>query len=128
MKLWEELLQECWTFVYVTFNNYCCVSTSAFVSLICLPVVITSSAVGLKMCTIVVGIKEYKSIIKNKKNKHDKIVLLGKLDCVEVPISKDLIDSYISHDEVVLVNNVSIEYNEMKEEIKNLETSVEYTI
>ena len=81
---------------------------SAFVSLICVPVGITSAAVGLKMCTIVVGIKEYKSIIKNKKNKHDKIVLLGKLDCVEVLISKDLIDSYISHDELVLVNNISI--------------------
>ena len=40
--------------------------------------------------------------------KHNKIVLLGKpkLETIEVLISKTLIDSYISHDEFVLVNNV----------------------
>ena len=59
-----------------------------------------------------------------------KIVLLGKdkLDTIEVLFSKSLIDSYISHDEFDSVNNVLREYNEMKEEIKNGETSVEYII
>ena len=37
-------------------------------------------------------------------------------------------DSYISHDKFVSVNFVLKEYNEMKEEMKNPETSVEYTI
>ena len=43
-----------------------------------------------------------------KKKKHDKIVLLGKdkLNTMKVLISKALIDSYISHDEFVLVNNM----------------------
>ena len=43
-----------------------------------------------------------------KKKKHDKIVLLGKdkLNTIKVLISKALIDSYISHDEFVLVNNM----------------------
>ena len=41
-----------------------CVSISAFASLVGIPVGITSSAVGLKICAIVVGIKKYKSIIK----------------------------------------------------------------
>ena len=56
--------------------------------------------------------------------------MLGKTksDTIEVLFSKTLIVSYISHDEFVSVNNVLIEYNEMKEEIKNLETSVEYII
>ena len=40
-------------------------------------------------------------------------------------MSKALIDSYISHDEFVSVNNVLREYNEMKEENKN---PVEYII
>ena len=31
-------------------------------------------------------------------------------------------DSVISHDELVLIKNVLIEYNEMKEEIKNLKS------
>ena len=57
-------------------------------------------------------------------------MLLGKdkLNTIEVLISKALINSYISHGEFVLVNNVLTEYYEMKEEVKNLETSVEYTI
>ena len=41
-----------------------------------------------------------------------------KLNTIEVLISKALIDSYISHDEFVSVNNVLREYYEMKEEIK----------
>ena len=59
-----------------------------------------------------------------------KMVLLGKdkLDTIEVLFSKSLIDSYISHDEFESVKNVLREYNEMKEEIKNGETSVEYII
>ena len=36
------------------------------------------------------------------------------------------IDSYISHDEIVSVNNLLREYSEIKEEIKNSETSVKY--
>ena len=59
-------------------------------------------------------------------------MLLGKdkLNTIEVLISKALIDSNISHDEFVSINNVFREYNEMKNEIKNPEkkTSVEYII
>ena len=101
-----------------------CISISAFASLIGILIGITSSAIGLKICAITAGIKKYKSIIKKKKKKHDKIVLLAKskLNSIEVLISKALIDSVISHDEFVLINNVLKEYNEMKEEIKNLKT------
>ena len=55
-----------------------CVSISAFASLVCIPVGITSSAVELKICAVTAGIKKYKSIIKKIKNKHDEIVSLGK--------------------------------------------------
>ena len=85
---------------------------------------ITSSAIGLKICAIAAGIKKYKPVIKkNKKNKHNKIVLLAKskLSSIEVVISKALIDSNISHDEFVLINNVLKEHN-MKEEMKDLKT------
>ena len=61
------------------------------------------------------------SIIKKKKKKHDEIVLLAKtkLNSIGVIISRALIDSYISHDEFVIVNNLQVEYDDMKEEIKN---------
>ena len=98
-----------------------CISISAFASLLGIPIGITSSAIGLKICAITAGIKKYKSIIKKKKKKHDKIVLLAKskLNSIEVLISKALIDSNISHDEFVLINNVLKEFYDMKEEIKN---------
>ena len=77
-----------------------CVSISAFASLVCVSVGMTNSALGIKICAITAGIKKYKSIIKKKKKKHDKIVLLGKdkLNTIEFLISNDLIDSYITHD------------------------------
>ena len=86
-----------------------------------IPIGITSSAIGLKLCAVTAGIKKYKSITKKKK-KHDKIVLLAKskLNSIEVLISKTLIDSNLSHNEFVLINNVLKEYDKMKEEIKNL--------
>ena len=59
-----------------------------------------------------------------RKRKRDNIVLFtkSKLNSAEVLISKALINSIISHDEFVLINNVLNEYNGMKEEIKNLKT------
>ena len=65
-------------------------------------------------------------IIKKKKKKRNKRVPLAKskLNRIEVLISKSLIDSNISHDEFVSINNVLKEYEEMKEEIKNSKTQV----
>ena len=76
-----------------------CASISAFVSLVGIPLVITSCTIGLKSY-----VKRYKSINK-KKNKHDKIISLGKSksNTIEVLISKALIYSNISHDEFALV-------------------------
>ena len=47
---------------------YWIVSISPFASLIGIPIGITSSAIGLKICAITAGIKKYKSIMKMKKN------------------------------------------------------------
>ena len=56
--------------------------------------------------------------------KHDKIVLLGefKLNSKEVLISKALTDSYITHNEFVLLNNMLEEHDDIKGEIKNLKS------
>ena len=98
-----------------------CVSISAFASLVGIPVGIASSTIGLKICVITAGIKKYKSIIKKKRKKHDKIVLLpkSKLNSIEVLISKALIDSNINHEKFVLINNVVKDFYGMKEEMKN---------
>ena len=46
------------------------------------------------------------------------LIAKTKLNSVEVFISKALIDSCISHDEIPSVNNVLREYGDMKEKIK----------
>ena len=65
-------------------------SISAFASLVGIPIGITSSSIGLKICVITAGIKQYKSIIKKKKKKRDKIVVLekSKLNSIAYLISK----------------------------------------
>ena len=61
--------------------------------------------------------------MKNEKNKKncDKIISLvkPKLNITEVFIFEALIDSNISHDKFVLINNVLKGFYDMKEEIKN---------
>ena len=66
--------------------------------------------------------------LKKKKKKHDKIVLLGKDKLNTIEVLMALIDSYVSHDEFILANDVVRQYNEEKEEIKHPETSIEYII
>ena len=60
-----------------TFAGCCSITTSA--SLVGIPLGITRRFVTeLKICAITTWIKKYKSIIKKKGKKHDKIVLLAK--------------------------------------------------
>ena len=56
-----------------------CILISAFASLVCVYVGITSYAVGSKIRAVTAGIKKYKSIIKKKKKTHDKTVLLKRI-------------------------------------------------
>ena len=63
-----------------------CISISTIVSLIGVPIGITSSGIGLKICTIAVRIKKYKSKIKKKIKKLDKIVLLAKTKLYSIEV------------------------------------------
>ena len=91
-----------------------------FASLLSISIGITCAAIVLKICAITKGIEKYKSKIKKKKNKHDKIVLLAKskLNRIKVLISKVLIDSEVSHDDFILINNVLLkEYDKFTEDL-----------
>ena len=91
------------------------VSNSSFASVVGIPVEITSSAVGLKICVIAAGIKKYKFVIKKQK-KNKKIIFLSKtkLNSIKVLIPEILIDYYISHDKFSSINSVLKEYDEFK--------------
>ena len=93
---------------------------SDFASLLVFFIGITSSAIGLNIWIVTAGSK----IIRKKKKRPHETVLLAKskLKSLVVLISKALIDLYISHGVFVLTNNMQKEYDEMKEEIKDLKT------
>ena len=82
---------------------------------------IMSSAIGLNISVITTGIKKYKSIIKKKKKKHDKILSLAKskLSGIGISIFKALNDSNVSHNKVCLINKVPKELDDFKKEMKN---------
>ena len=69
-----------------------CISMSDFASLIGIPIGITSSAIGLKIWAITAGIKKYKSNIKKKKKKYEKLALLAISNRIEVFIPRAAID------------------------------------
>ena len=56
--------------VIVIFTITGFVSIFAFASLVGIPIGITSSAIGIKICIITTGIKKYKSIVKKKSVKN----------------------------------------------------------
>ena len=64
----------------------------------------------------------YKSVIKKGEEKHDKIILVArtKLSTREVLISKALIDSESSYEDLFSMNDVLKQYSGMKDSIKIL--------
>ena len=85
-------------FVNLTFTVTGCISISAFASFLGISIGIRIHRIlVLKISAITAGIKNYKSITKKKKKKHDKIVLLAKnkLKRIEVLIFKSLNDSIL---------------------------------
>ena len=62
-------------FLTLVFALTVCVSISVFATLVNFSTGIMSSTIGLNICAIIARIKKYKSIIKKKKKKRDKIAL-----------------------------------------------------
>ena len=84
------------------------------------PIAITSAGLSLTflLCT---GLK--KKLLKatrNKKKKHNKIVMLarGKLNSIESKISEELIYNQISHEYFMTTINEERNYRELKESIR----------
>ena len=65
-------------------------------------------------------IKKFLKTIRNKKKKHNKIVMLArsKLNSIESKISKALMDNEISHEDFETIINEEKKYRELKESIR----------
>ena len=67
-------------------------------------------------------IKKLLSITRNKKKKHDKILMLAKskLNSIETLVSQTLIDMEISHEEFITILKEKDKYDKMKENVKSV--------
>ena len=103
-------------------------ATSGEVSIIWLtsvvgaPVGIASARFTL-IFSITTGIvKKLLSITRNKKKKHDKILISAKskLNGIEILVSQALIDLEINHEEFITILKEKNRYEKMKENLKNV--------
>ena len=67
-------------------------------------------------------VKKVLSITRNKKKKHDKILMLArsKLNSIATLVSQALVDIEISHEELVMIFKEKDKYEKMKENVRNV--------
>ena len=93
----------------------------SFTSVIGVPVGIVSASFTL-IFSITTGIvKKLLKITRNKKKKHDKILMLAKskFNSIETLISQALNDMEISHEEFITIFKEKDRYEKMKEDIRD---------
>ena len=97
------------------------------VSAVAAPVEITGASFTLIFSLKSGIIKILVSIIRNKKEKHDKILMLAidKLNSIETLVSQALNDMEISHEEFITVLKEKEKYDKMKENVKNVNEILE---
>ena len=73
--------------------------------------------------------KKLLSITRNKKKKHDKILMLAKskLNSIETLISQALIDMEISHEEFIVIFKKEGKYEKMKKYLRSENEKQEIT-
>ena len=97
------------------------VSIISFTSIIGAPVGIASASLTLFFSLTTGIVKKLLNITRNKKKKHDKILMLAKsrLNSIEALISQALIDMEISHEEYITVLKEKDKYEKMKENLRS---------
>ena len=101
----------------VTSDN---ISIASFATVIGVPVGITSATLSLAFSLYTGLVKRLLKTTRNKKNKHNKIVILArsKLNSIEIKISEALINNQISHEDLITIINEERNYRALKESIK----------
>ena len=101
-----------------TDTGFCIILSASFVGA---PVGIASASFTLIFSLTTGIIKKLLSIARNKKKKHDKILMLAKskLNSIETLVSQALIDMEISHEEFNAIIREKQKYERMKENLRN---------
>ena len=97
------------------------VSIISFTSIVGAPVGIASASLTLIFSLTTGIVKKLLNITRNKKKKHDKILMLAKskLNSIETLISQALIDMEISHEEFITILKEKDKYEKMKENLRS---------
>ena len=97
------------------------VSIISFTSIVGAPVGIASASLTLFFSLTTGIVKKLLNITRNKKKKHDKILMLAKskLNSIETLISQALIDMEISHEEFIAIFKEKDKYEKMKENLRS---------
>ena len=96
------------------------ISIASFATAIGVPVGIMSASCSLAFSITTGFVKKFLKTIRNKKKKHNKIVMLArsKLNSIESKISEALINNEISHEDFMTILNEEKKYRELKESIR----------
>ena len=97
------------------------VSICSFTSVVGAPVGIASASFTLIFSLTTGIVKKLLNITRNKKKKHDKILMLAKskLNSIETLVSQALIDMEISHEEFVTILKEKDKYKKMKDNLRS---------
>ena len=95
------------------------VSIISFTSIVGAPVGIASASLTL-FFSLTTGITKLQNITRNKKKRHDKILMLAKskLNSIKTLISQALIDMEISHEEFITILKEKDKYEKMKDNLR----------
>ena len=97
------------------------VSIISFTSIVGAPVVIASASLTLRFSLTRGIVKKLQNITRNKKKKHDKILMLtkSKLNSIETIISQALFYMEISRKEFIAILNEKDKYEKMNEHLRS---------
>ena len=100
------------------------ISITSFATIIGAPVGIMSASCSLAFSITTGFVKKFMKTIRNKKKKHNKIVMLArsKLNSIESKISEALINNENSHEDFMTILNKEKKYRELKESIRTIKS------
>ena len=102
------------------------ISIASFVTVIGIPVRMMSASCSLAFSITTEIIKKLLKTTRNKKKKHNKIVMLArsKLNSIESKISEALINNEVSHEDFLIIINEEKKYWELKENIRMMNSQI----
>ena len=96
------------------------ISIASFATIIGAPAGIIGASCSFTFSVTSGFVKRFLKTIRNKKKKHNKIVMLArsKLNSIESKISKGLMNNEISHEDFETIINKEKKYRQLKESIR----------